>query len=507
MFPAFNRVMPRYSIPFTASKFRGLDEWHPVNGEPNLTSSLNNVEVHNGRVFGRLGIDEWDGITSAAAATIIGLMSRYEYTNQTAELIRMLPAAVQKWNSGTSAWDAITGTALNGTAATRPQWTNMPLAETMSLIFTNEGKDRPRKYTGTGNTAVLGGTPPFCKALESYVGFLMLGNTSDDGSTFNPIEIRYSDDPDADWTLCEGNNLILDESPGEIRALKVYGRMLLAYKADAIVRITFIGGGFRFQKEKLPFDKGIHAPLSLANVAEFGHIFLGTDLELYRTNGQIVQAMPGNVSRTLQEDMKLSLSHLCVGVADQHEEVYHLFYPSSTASSFLDKRVSVNYRTGEFFRASFPVEFTRALAFREDVGSKEKVLTSSATLVYDAATGTTDNGTAITRTYDLDWHNYGVNGEKWFTGGFLTLAKAVGCRVEVSVAVDFSTEFKQPQLFELRNRNSAQDNVQIQYTTPPLLGEFFKIRVKMIHTSNAGTNVAELISISPEVTLVRAKGA
>lgn len=485
--------------------FKGLNERMVLSSDPLSTTSMDNVIVRHGNILGRKGLALWDGIDTAASATIIGLASFYAPATATASLLRMLPAAVHKWNDGTNAWDDITGTALNGTTAVRPVFHTM--SDEGFLVFTNEGLDRPRKYTGSGTTAVLGGTPPYAKWLCPYKGFLFLFNTSTSGAftgAADPITSYFSDTPDTSWELCEGNSMVFDETPGEIRAAEVFGDYLVVFKADGIVVVKFVEGLVRFARRLLPFAQGILAPLSLQKIGEFGLIFLATDYNLYVTNGQEVRPLGLNLQKSLRETMPASVAANVSGYVDYTNETYHLLYQRDGAT-YYDGRLSFNYRTGEYFRGAYSgFEFTRALGFRVNNNSNSQlVVAASDNKVYEQESGQNDVSTHVSRYYDVDWSLYGSAGpevaqEKYFHGAIITAKLRADVDIEASVALDFKEKFVSAQRFKLVKLNDSADDttIRLQYQpTAPLRGKWFKLRLEFFHSG--ATNVAEIISVEP----------
>ena len=483
---------------FRISDFKGLNERKIQGTSPQETSSLDNVVVRHGKVFGRKGINEFRGITTASGTTpIIGLAGFYRASTQALTVVRMTPTAVHALNTGTDVWDVITGTALTASSTAFP---NFDVIDD-TLVFTN-GVDRPRKYTGTGNTAdIAASTAPYAKVLVAFQGLLFLANASQNGTFTDlpgegPIIAYYSDDWDSDWGSCTSDFIILDETPGEIRAARVLGRSLLFYKYDGIVRVTAASGATRFNQELLPFDKGIIAPLSLQTLGETGnHIFLATDMELYVTNGQQVKALPPNVNKTLQETLSIANAKTAVGVTEHEQETYHLLY-NRTGGTWLDGRISYNFRTGEFYHASYPASlFVRALNVKLTPTTAEQIIASGTTLVYELDTGQDDNGTALTRRYDTDWFKLG--GDSYMLGAELTFAKTGACRAEVSVAKDFGTTFEHKRTYDLRGTKPSDTEVRIKYRIPSTyVGTWFNFRVRLYH--DGSTNIAELKSIEPE---------
>lgn len=482
--------------PFLIVKFLGLNEKADLIGDPRYTSSLDNVEVRHGRVLGTLGIDELNSITTVAANTpIIGLMTHYT-AGGTGTVLRMTPDRVE--SLGASSWTNITGTVtLAGSSAKRPQWTNID----GSLVATNEGAVQPFKWTGTGNIALIGGTPPYAKALVSYVGFLMLGNISDDGTftdiAAGPFTVRYTDDWDTDWDTCRNNELILDETPGEIRCGGVIGRTVAWGKSDGIIVTRWVGGSTQFAQEKLDFDNGVIAPLSWQVVNDNGAIFLATDMELYFTDGQHVKPLPPNVTKTLQETEDISKAKDVVATLEPDKELYHLYY-HRTGGTWLDGRISYNYRTGEFFKRSYAGHaFTRAAWYRASNTAAVRVIASTTDLVYQMDSGQDDNGTRKSAYYDTDWQ---VVPGRLFQGVDLVFKRKVDCRCRVSMAKDFDPTFRLAKTYDLRGNNVSKEETRVQYRPPPQVGDWFNVRIELLN--DGSTNVPELRAILPPQGIV-----
>lgn len=484
------------------TEFKGLDERMPLGSSLQETTSLDNVIIRNGDIFGRKGIALWDGISTATTNHIIGLWDFYVPSGDVPEstFVRMTTTTFEAWD-GAGSWLDKTGTALTGDTNTRVSFAN--LSDEGYMVFTNEGHDRPRKYTGTGNSSVLGGTPPYCKWLCSYKGFLFLLNTSTSGSfgsTGDSITAYFSDQPDTTWDLCAGNTIIYDESPGEIRAADVFSESMLVFKADCLVSTRFIGGIVRFERERLPFAHGILAPLSLKKCGDFGDIFLATDRNLYRTDGFHVQPLPVNVQKSLQETMTPSFAPYASACVDLDHETYHLLYRRNS-STFFDGRLSFNYRTGEFYRGAYTGrELTRIHAFKQSNNTATQIVAGvNDKKVYELESGTDDAGTAITRYYDIDWNQYGTPGTKYLTGVNCTFKHATNVQVRISVAVDRSSKFQYPRMYSLKGRTSPSDEyVRVKYSIPsPIFGSWFKLRIEFFHYGS--TNVVELNEIEPEI--------
>ncbi len=481
--------------------FRGLNERRIIGANVAETASLDNVLVRNGEVIGRGGSSLWGSINTTANDYIIGLWQFDRSTLNTGTLIRMTSTKIAYWTG--AAWTDITGTDLAGTSTTRPQ--ACTVGEIDTFVAVNEGHDRPRKWTGSGNTATLGGTPPYAKSCEFWKGFLGLGNVSDDGVTFSPLDLVLSDDPDATWTECNENEiyvttLTLDETPGAIMAMKVLGDDLIVYKTDGIVVVTFTGGVTRFRRRKLDFPMGILAPLSLQSLGRNQHIFLAEDRNLYITNGQSVEQLPRNVQKSLHDNLTSAKAPWAVGMVDEDNETYHFFYERS-GTTYNKGRISFNYTTGEFTKGSYPFEVSSAVGFRAAPTSDMDLLvgatSSDGKLVYELESGLTDNGTAVSRQFDIDWTQLGTPGDKYLLGGEFVFKKSKGARVKISTAVDKSSKFSFEKVFSLKGSDPDETEVRVSYRVPsPLYGSWFSFRVQMYHDVTAAE--VRLLEFEPE---------
>ncbi|KKK81613.1 hypothetical protein LCGC14_2811690, partial [marine sediment metagenome] len=406
--------------------------------DPQLTRFLKNVEVRNGRITGRGGIDELNNITGTSATTpIIGLLAYYT-KDLTTQLLRITPTkAFELTNAADGTWVDVTGTNLLAASTDFP----MAINHDELLLFVT-GKDRARKWAGSGNdTVVLGGTPPFAKTILAMKGFVMLGNVSDDG-TFSDVvlghlKVRYTDDYDNDWSPCIGNELILDETNGQIEAGDVHGIYAVWGKSDSVITTRFLGSGQGFFQNQLRVggnSKGILAPQSFKNT-EAGIIFLGTDYELYITDGITVKPLPPRVQKKLQSDMQVSKARNAFAVIVEKEEEYNLFIPIDS-DTWSAARIRYNYRTGDFSYNEYDAhEFIAATSYRWGNTTSTLLAASTNDLVWELdSTDIDDNGTKVDRFWQSDWQNFGSADTKVFKGAYFSFTRVRNARCVIDVA-------------------------------------------------------------------------
>lgn len=458
-------------------QFRGLNDYAVPEADASVTRSLNAVFTKNGRIIGAPGLQKFDNISTAASSSIIKLMPFYT-SALVPTIYRMRPLAVDQYVQSSHSWTNVTGTALNGFIYTIPQH----VVHKDTLVFTNEGADRPRYLTGSGNSAVLGGTPPYAKMLWQGWGFMFLGNISDDGITFIPRQARYSDDFLVNWDLCAGNELNFNETNGELVAGSTLANEVVIGKSDSIFKLEFIGGQVRFSQPKLLSSQGVLAPESMKVIEDIGvSVFLSPDIRLRFCNGIKVEVVPASVQRKLDETMDPENARWAFGEVYPDKDHYSLYY-QAIGDTGISNQIIMNFRTGEMNHRVYPDQaFTSAALIRRN--NIHRFLLSSETLVYEEDyTFPTADGSRIDRYYDVDWSSLGLNGEKWLKGVEFTTVKKRGGRVAVSVAADGGSTFELEKFYTLNNLPSSGEFARLVYRIDPgLRGTTHKIRIRIFH--------------------------
>lgn len=465
---------------------RGYSDNFNVGDPPVLTDQLNNVKIRHGTVAGRGGMTKYPTGVSAAAADIIGLFN-YRQADGTHILVRMQPTTVQWLNAG--AWTDITGTALTGTSSTRPAYTivdDSGAGDAMTLLFTN-GIDKPRYWNGSGNTTVIAAnTSPYGKGVFYYLGFVFLTNVSDNG-TFTDIfdgkrTGRFSDDWNNDWGTCDGNLVVLDETPGSWDATVVLGRAVIACKSDGFVLLRHTPAqGARFTQELLTDKVGIMSPLSLQKLDENTAICLGTDNTLLLLSPNGVKSISyDELHKLILPAVTAGRLHLSRSAVKHTEKTYYLFYDRTGLSGqLLNSYISLHANGKEFSKGTLGLNIIAAETFKTtDRAEEDLVVSSEAKFVEEFDAGLDDDGTAITRTWQTGWQKFAEEG--WLHGARMLFDQGSG-KVKVDIAVNFGP-FRAAQIFKLRGNGPADDAVEVTYRMPsPVLCEFANVRLTFIH--------------------------
>lgn len=470
---------------FPITEFKGLNDYGTLPDRFH-TRSLNAVETRYGRIVGVKGMNKLGSISTAASATIIGLLPFYT-SSLAGTLYRMLPTAVEQYTG--SAWTDVTGTALTGISTTIPQW----VVHKDTLCFVNGGEDQIRKLTGSGNSATLGGTPPYAKGIGSGWGYLFALNISSDGSTFYPRRAAYSDQFDSDWSLCNGNELNFNETNGELVTAWSLSDVMLFVKTDNIVQVGFSRDKVRFTQRSLDTSVGLLADRSGAHLSGIGWVFLASDYRLYATDGYKVTPLPPNVQKKLDDTLYKARARWAVGLNYPNKDTYSLFYCGSSADTWNRNRITFNYRTGDFAHRTYDGhQFTAAAAYRTDRDSTITLVGSTSTgYVEELDTSVeTEDGTVLNRYYDIDWTDLNEVGEKNLKGVDLEVKRSASNRVSISVASNYHPEFVFEKSFSLKGSNPNNDFVNVHYRLDAgLRGYRFKIRIKLHHDDGSEVEV------------------
>lgn len=204
----------------------------------------------------------------------------------TKKLVAISQDKAYTYNTSTQAYDAIQdGTDFTGTLDTPFVTAQFLDSSAADILIISNYNDAVRKWTGAGNIATLGGTPPKAKLLCVYENYLVMGHI-DDG-TARPRRLAWSALGNGEsWPA--GNVKDFKKSADWLSALATMRDTLVVYKEKSISLMEFVAGALVFDvTENFVNNVG---PLNQAALVPYGedseeHYFLGTDLHVYRFNG------------------------------------------------------------------------------------------------------------------------------------------------------------------------------------------------------------------------------
>jgi len=308
-------------------------------------SANKNVRVKRNVVENRPGTDSVGSSLEERVQRIFEL----ETEDGNTHLIRVGITKVEKLNKTTNVWGSIAHAVLTGIATNQVDYAFPLLSGDRIVVFTN-GVDAIRKYTGTGNDADLGGSPPKCKFMESFGGYLVLANITDDGSgNARPYRVQWSDTALIEtWTGGNsGNtNLLLDK--GEITGLKSWGNFLTVHKPDSIYVGQIISTANIFRFDRKATGIGSVSGKAIITIPTGEQAFLGSD-GLHLFNGITAPLIPSPVQEELRDSINAENMHKSEAIIKEEDDEVWFAIPMGSSSE-PDTIYRFNYRTGEVYK-------------------------------------------------------------------------------------------------------------------------------------------------------------
>lgn len=285
---------------------------------------MSNCSVSAGLLIKRPGYSQFPAGASAFSSAVVGLYSTQDDENNT-YFYAVTTTGVYKYDTATSAWVAITGTALTGTTL------NLVWFETSqnSVVFGN-GVDKTQRIDFAGGTyAVLNANCPASRAGTRFANRLYIGYTVEAGVT-KPYRIRRSVASDhTNWTGVGSGFSDLDEFPYQVRNIRKIGARMAVYTEQAIhlaTRTEQAGNPARF--DIAAADVGLLAPYTLVGWKD-EHFFLGTD-DFYLFNGVQASELSLPIRDTVFGTLNPGAVRLMFGLARFDTKEYIAFLCTSS---------------------------------------------------------------------------------------------------------------------------------------------------------------------------------
>jgi hypothetical protein len=230
---------------------------------------------------------------------------------------------------------------------------NLFFSEIMNniLIMTN-GKDAPKKWTGTGNIAALGGTPPIAKYVKKFKNYLVFGNTIETGTNY-PQRVRWSDTglPES-WTPGAGSNAgyqDLTEGVDFITGLEILGDWLIVFKERSIYAAYLSGTPGQIFAFDIKVDgTGCSAGATISPVKNF--LFFMSYDNIYSFDGLNIASIGDNIKDELFSIVNASAMGNSFSLVIESLDEYHLFIPTGSNTT-PDTEFIYNYKLNSWTRA------------------------------------------------------------------------------------------------------------------------------------------------------------
>lgn len=257
---------------------------------------------------------------------------------------------VEYYNSAGATWTDITGSDLTGTSTDLVDTAVPLLSGNRILCFTN-GLDPIRKWTATGDTDNLGGTPPYAKFIQEYKTYLVCANIT--GGTDIPERVQWSDTADPEtWSTGNAGSVDLVEDGEDITGLNLFGNYLCVHKEKSIYLGYLVSSTAIFLFDRKATGVGTIANGSIQNIPTGEQIFLAKD-GLYLFNGVNCRSLSPEINEEIRDGLNSQYANKSwsVHVREKKEVWVGIPMGSETCGSTVYK---YNYESGTVLKDTRP---------------------------------------------------------------------------------------------------------------------------------------------------------
>ena len=231
---------------------------------------------------------------------------------------------------------------------------------------------------------------PAAKIIITTSGFVMAFGTSDS---------TYGDSPDGWW--CSGlydhttwtpsqatqaaNGRFLD-TPGDVRAAKTLGSIVVAYKERSMYIGQYVGPPVIWSWSQVPGEVGA---LSNDCVIDIGtaHAFIGVD-DFWVYDGSRPERIGAPIREWFFEEMDPEYSYRVQGYYDRQKDLLAWYFPSRGSGGKLNRCVLYNTKTKQWGKATreiqATVEYVTSAITYDELGDKYETYDSFDDITYDS---------------------------------------------------------------------------------------------------------------------------
>lgn len=317
---------------------KGIDTSKPAEYlSPENSPNARNIRVNRNVLRKREGTT---ALGSALGEYVMG--GQYLMREGVGYNVRVGPTKIQLYDTVGASWGSIAGSALTATSGDPVDFATPLLSGKRILCITNF-IDNIRKYTGTGNTSDLGGSPPQAKFIQDYRDYLLLGYCKS-GDTF-PTKIAWCDTSDPEeWVNGNAGNKDLNEENDDLTGLALFGEYVAAHKKGSIYLGYNVSTQAVFQFDRKNTGAGAINHATIQNLPTADQAFLSLDgIRLF--NGISAPIIEDTVTDELRETMNLEYIKRAWSLIIEELDEYWCGVPIGS-SQVGDTVYKYNYKTG-----------------------------------------------------------------------------------------------------------------------------------------------------------------
>ena len=260
--------------------------------------------------------------------------------------VRVGLTKAQTINKTTLVWTDIDHAALTATVEDQVYFAFPVLSGDRIMVYTNN-VDVIRKYTGAGNDADLGGSPPVCKYLIDFKGYLVLANVTIGDNFFARVQWSDAGDPEQ-WATGDAGSVDLLEDSLEITGISRFGDFLAVHKESAIYLGQLVNTSEVFRFTRKETGAGTIAQGSIQSLPDGTQIFLARDgLRLF--NGVTSSLIPSPIIDELRDSVNPQWVKRTTSVLVKDLDEYWCGIPIGSQEEPMTV-YKYNYRTGQCYK-------------------------------------------------------------------------------------------------------------------------------------------------------------
>ena len=244
----------------------------------------------------------------------------------------------------TEVWTDRAHTALTATVTETVDFTFPLLAAQKILVYTN-GLDLIRKWTGSGNDALLGGSPPKAKFVLAVGPYLVLANVIDGGNNYYS-RVQWCDTGDAEmWSGGNSGSTDLIDDMQAITGIELYSDGLTVHKENAIYVGYLVTTSEVFRFDRRPTGVGAIARGTIKNLPDGRQAFLARD-GIHVFNGVTAPLIEADMMQEIRDGANPQHIYKSTAKLVREKDEYWVAVPigSQTEPETIYK---YNYRTGQ----------------------------------------------------------------------------------------------------------------------------------------------------------------
>ena len=318
---------------------KGVDFSQPSTFIDDRSGFPKNVRIYRGELRKRPGKSLYGSVITGGQVMGLGKLETFSESF----LVRASKTNVQRYNTSISDWSDIGDIVFQGGDGDFFNFANIVESNMIAIV---NGYNHPRKWTGGGNTAVLGGSPPIAKYACYLSPYLLLAYTND-GITTKPWGYDWCDTGNPEkWSGGNSGSGVTADDPSFIRNIMKLNEYAAIYKQDSIWLLQKVTTSDIFQPYCMKTGVGLIASRAVAD-AEGIHYFMGEN-DFYSFNGLRVDPIGKAVRDEVFERLDRDYVDRCFAIHVQElNEIW--FYVVYSGTPWPQDIYKYNYRTGFWY--------------------------------------------------------------------------------------------------------------------------------------------------------------